>query len=143
MPDAAAIFDIDAFSCSIPRTVLICASWLVTCALSSGLSGSWLRICATSSFRKRSSVPAAESVEAAVEDALEGALAPLAAAAEAAALEVSMVATRCILRHWPSCSVLASSCWVVFITSMLFWYERDAEIMFTISSMTLTLLCVT
>jgi hypothetical protein len=28
----------------------------------------------------------------------------------------------------------------VFITSMLFWYEREAEIMFTISSTALTLL---
>ena len=36
-----------------PCTVLICAIWLVTWAESIGLSGSWLDICATSSFRKR------------------------------------------------------------------------------------------
>jgi hypothetical protein len=42
-------------SFSMPLTVLICAIWLVTCALSIGLSGSWFCICVTSSFRKRSS----------------------------------------------------------------------------------------
>ena len=52
-------FAIDLFSDSIPRTVLICASCEVTSAFSMGFIGSWLRICATSSFRKRSSVPSA------------------------------------------------------------------------------------
>jgi len=32
--------------------VLICAIWDVICELSTGLSGSWWFICATSSFRK-------------------------------------------------------------------------------------------
>src|SRR5690606_18146595 len=39
--------------------------------------------------------------------------------------------------------VLSISCRAVFMTSTLFWYEREAEIMFTISSTTLTLLWVT
>ena len=38
----------------MPLTVLICAIWLVTCALSIGFSGSWFCICVTSSLRKRS-----------------------------------------------------------------------------------------
>src|SRR5688572_8455376 len=38
----------------MPETVLICASCVVTCALSSGFSGSRLRNCVTSSVRKRS-----------------------------------------------------------------------------------------
>ena len=41
---------------------------------------------------------------------------------------------------WPSWIVLSSSDLAVFITSRLFWYERDAEIMLTISSTALTLL---
>ena len=45
-----------------PCTVLICAIWLVTCAESIGLSGSWLDICATSSFRKRSDWSCADCV---------------------------------------------------------------------------------
>ena len=45
-------------SFSMPLTVLICAIWLVTCALSIGFSGSWFCICVTSSFRKRSALPA-------------------------------------------------------------------------------------
>ena len=40
----------------MPVTVLICAIWLVTWALSIGLSGSWFFICATSSLRNRSEV---------------------------------------------------------------------------------------
>src|SRR5690606_36495524 len=43
----------------------------------------------------------------------------------------------------PIRSVLSISWWAVFMTSTLFWYEREAEIMLTISSTTLTLLCVT
>ena len=46
----------------MPLTVLICAIWLVTCALSIGFSGSWFCICATSSFRKRSALPASLAV---------------------------------------------------------------------------------
>ena len=42
------------FNCWMPVTVLICAIWLVTCALSIGFNGSWFCICVTSSFRKRS-----------------------------------------------------------------------------------------
>src|SRR5206468_5812068 len=41
---------------------------------------------------------------------------------------------------WPICKVLSSSVFAVFMTSTLFWYERDAEIMLTISSTALTLL---
>ena len=41
---------------------------------------------------------------------------------------------------WPSCSVFCSRVRAVFMTSTLFWYERDAEIMLTISSTALTLL---
>lgn len=40
-------------------TCWICAIWLVTWALSIGLSGSWLFIWATSSLRNRSCVSAA------------------------------------------------------------------------------------
>ena len=40
----------------MPLTVLICAIWLVTCALSIGLSGSWFCSCATSKVRKRSAL---------------------------------------------------------------------------------------
>ncbi|EWS62750.1 hypothetical protein Y695_04017 [Hydrogenophaga sp. T4] len=43
-----------ALSSWMPLTVLICAIWVVICALSIGLSGSWLLICATSSLRNRS-----------------------------------------------------------------------------------------
>jgi hypothetical protein len=64
---AASISVIVLFMPSMPRTVLIWASWLVTSALSIGFIGSWLRIWATSSCRNRSSVPSAESA-AAVED---------------------------------------------------------------------------
>src|SRR5690606_254540 len=42
------------FRRSMPLTVFSCASWVVTSALSIGLSGSWFCICATSSLRKRS-----------------------------------------------------------------------------------------
>src|ERR1700719_1928706 len=40
------------FRLLMPVTVLICAIWDVICELSTGLSGSWLLIWATSSFRK-------------------------------------------------------------------------------------------
>ena len=53
-------------SFSMPLTVLICAIWLVTWALSIGLRGSWFFICATSSLRNRSPVASwALAVEAA------------------------------------------------------------------------------
>ena len=42
-------------------------------------------------------------------------------------------------QDWPICSVFCSSVLAVFITSTLFWYEREAEIMLTISSTGLTL----
>ncbi|MNW20424.1 hypothetical protein D3C71_2208190 [compost metagenome] len=45
--------------------------------------------------------------------------------------------------YWPICRVLRSSVLAVFMTSTLFWYEREAEIMLTISSTALTLECVT
>ena len=41
--------------------------------------------------------------------------------------------------YWPSRSVASIISLAVFITSTLFWYERDAEIMSTISSTVLTL----
>ena len=40
----------------------------------------------------------------------------------------------------PSWIVFSRSVFAVFITSRLFWYDRDAEIMLTISSTALTLL---
>ena len=50
---------------SMPETVLIWAIWVVTWALSSGLSGSWFCICVTSNLRKRSDMsPAAAEVAA-------------------------------------------------------------------------------
>jgi len=45
--------------------------------------------------------------------------------------------------HWPRFRVLSSRVLVVFIISTLDWYEREAEIMLTISSTTLTLGMVT
>ena len=48
----AAIEVMVVLSCWMPETVLICAIWLVICALSMGFMGSWLLSCATSSFRK-------------------------------------------------------------------------------------------
>jgi hypothetical protein len=41
---------------------------------------------------------------------------------------------------WPICSVFCSRLRAVLMTSTLFWYEREAEIMFTISSTGFTLL---
>ena len=41
--------------------------------------------------------------------------------------------------YCPMVSVLSNSVFEVFITCTLSWYERDAEIMFTISSTTFTL----
>jgi hypothetical protein len=76
------------FSLSIPPTVLICASWDVTCALSSGLSGSWFFICVTRSFRKRSCI----SVPPARPFALEGGAAFVAACAALAAGAAAAVA---------------------------------------------------
>ncbi len=109
----------------MPLTVLICAIWLVTCALSSGFSGSWLLICATSSLRKRSSLPASLRVET--------------------VLDAVAVQAQCRDRthDWPICKVFINRLLAVFMTSRLFWYEREAEIMLTISSTVLTLLCVT
>ncbi len=43
-----------ALSSWMPLTVLICAIWVVICALSIGFSGSWLLSCATSNLRNRS-----------------------------------------------------------------------------------------
>ncbi len=53
-------------SFSMPVTVLIWAIWLVTCALSIGLSGSWFCICVTSSLRKRSDASVVLSLAVAV-----------------------------------------------------------------------------
>ena len=62
------------FRLLMPVTVLICAIWVVSCELSTGLSGSWLFICATSRVRKvfaRSCVvPLLEDDETAVEAVL-------------------------------------------------------------------------
>ena len=55
-------------SFSMPVTVLICASWEVSCAFSIGFNGSWLFSCVTSSLRKRCSLSLpdpADGVEAA------------------------------------------------------------------------------
>jgi hypothetical protein len=40
--------------------------------------------------------------------------------------------------YWPSRSVAINRSFEVFITSMLFWYAREALIMSTISSTALT-----
>src|SRR5437867_5060457 len=56
------------FSFSMPLTVLICAIWLVICALSIGFSGSWFCIWVTRSLRKRSSLPASLFVDVAEVD---------------------------------------------------------------------------
>ena len=120
----------------MPLTVLICAIWLVTWALSIGLSGSWFCIWATSSFRKRSDVAVASLVLAAagVELPLKSLGGRKSGAADGhGGLPVCA-------QPWPSCSVFSSRLLAVFITSMLFWYEREAEIMLTISSTALTLL---
>ncbi len=121
-------------SVSIPVTVLICAIWLVTCALSIGLSGSWFCICATSSFRNRSDVTVASLALAAA--GLEVTLTSL--VVEVGALTAMAFSVRSL--QLPSWIVFSSSVFAVFITSRLFWYERDAEIMLTISSTGLTLL---
>ena len=90
----------------MPLTVLICAIWLVTCALSSGFIGSWFCICATSSLRKRSSLPASFLVTLA---GCQPRLFSCSARAE-------------IVPHdWPICSVFSSRLLAVFITSRLFW----------------------
>ena len=114
------------------ETVEICAICEVICALSSGFIGSWLASCATSNLRKRSSdrsafVPAALVLVVAL-------VLPL------TAVVVVMVVFRAKCGvYWPICSVLSSSDLAVFMTSTLFWYEREAEIMLTISSTVLTL----
>ena len=40
--------------------------------------------------------------------------------------------------YWPMASVFCTSDLIAFITSALFWYDREAEIMLTISSTTFT-----
>ncbi len=118
----------------MPVTVLICAIWLVTWALSIGLSGSWFCICATSSLRKRSEVTVASFALAAAGVELT---------ATSLVVDAGALTAMVVLRGdqpWPSCSVFSSSDLAVFITSRLFWYEREAEIMLTISSTALTLL---
>ena len=100
----------------MPETVLICAIWLVTSALSSGFSGSWFCICATSSLRKRSALPASLA-----------ALAFFAAAVAAAVPDTESIAVAMVCfrfgcyQDWPICNVLSSRPRAVFITSMLFW----------------------
>jgi len=47
------------------------------------------------------------------------------------------------VHHCPICNVLSSSVFAVFMSSALVWYEREAEIMFTISSITFTFGIVT
>ena len=58
VPRLAAIACRLPFMFSMPCTVLSWAIWLVTCALSSGFSGSWFFIWATSRLRKRFCVSA-------------------------------------------------------------------------------------
>ncbi len=54
-------------------------------------------------------------------------------------LMIMRISPGCRVRYWPICRVLRSSVLAVFMTSTLFWYEREAEIMFTISSTAFTL----
>ena len=122
------------FSVLMPVTVLICAIWLVTWALSIGLSGSWFCICATSSFRKVSAL----TVEFAALEAA-GVELTMTSGVDVAALTL-MASFLQVVSQLPSWMVLSSSVLAVFMTSRLFWYEREAEIMLTISSTALTLL---
>ena len=117
----------------MPVTVLICAIWLVTSALSIGLSGSWFCICATSSFRKVSALTVWL-------DALEAAGVELTMTSGVDAAALTLMASFLQVSQLPSWMVLSSSVFAVFMTSRLFWYEREAEIMLTISSTALTLL---
>ena len=119
----------------MPVTVLICAIWLVTWALSIGLSGSWFCIWATSSFRKRSAVTVESLVLAAAGVERDGDV-----AGGRAGCGDGHGGPSVFDQLWPSWIVFSSSDLAVFITSRLFWYERDAEIMLTISSTALTLL---
>lgn len=123
----------------MPVTVLICAICEVICALSSGFIGSWLFICATSSLRKRSCSP----VLLLALTLLVLLVAVLAAVLAVVELMAVLMAVRFLKEggraYWPICRVLSSSDLAVFMTSTLFWYEREAEIMLTISSTALTL----
>ena len=44
-----------------------------------------------------------------------------------------------IINYWPMLNVFSNSCFDVLNTSTLFWYEREAAIMFVISSIVFTL----
>ena len=127
----------------MPLTVLICAIWLVICALSIGLSGSWFCSCVASSFRKALALPTAvlpDPSELADEVALPALVVALRAANGSVLATVLVMGALVGSQPWPSCRVLGNRLLAVFITSMLFWYEREAEIMSTISSTGLTLL---
>ena len=118
----------------MPVTVLICAICVVICALSRGFIGSWLFNCATSSLRKRSCMAAGSLVALAEAPVLVVAVVPM-------GLRIMACFRRAV--YWPICRVLSSSVLAVFMTSTLFWYEREAEIMLTISSTAFTLEWVT
>jgi hypothetical protein len=118
-----------------------------------GFMGSWFFSCVTSSFRNRSPD---SSLLVAIELASPLELAGVAGGEETAGTVLMGVlgqvqglgqkVNRRWLgsdRHCPICKVLSNRLLAVFMTSTLFWYEREAEIMFTISSTALTLLKVT
>ena len=115
-------------SCWMPVTVLICAICEVIWALSIGFIGSWLLSCATSSFRKRSCAALGSVVELPFVEVV-------AAPASSALVSIGVMN----MAYCPICRVLSSSVLAVFMTSTLFWYEREAEIMLTISSTAFTL----
>mgnify|MGYP003388610783 CR=1 FL=1 len=91
--------------------------------------------CATSSFRKRSSETALLVLDA----VLPVVVAELLALTAVVLVMVCVCPVRGATAYWPSCKVLSNNDLAVFMTSTLFWYERDAEIMLTISSTVLTL----
>ena len=122
------------FSCWMPVTVLICAICDVIWALSRGFIGSWLFSCATSSFRNRSCAAAGSVLGS------EALVLPVVVPAVVwVGLMIMRISPGCRVLYWPICRVLRSSDLAVFMTSTLFWYEREAEIMLTISSTAFTL----
>lgn len=122
----------------MPFTVLICASCEVICELSIGLSGSWFFNCATSSFmnvfcRSLPLVMASWLPEVVLEVLV---VLPV-------ELTVMFVSRWECAVYWPRVRALEAIVLVVLATSTLAWYERDAEIMLTISSTTSTFGMVT
>ena len=111
----------------MPDTVLICAIWLVICALSIGFIGSWLLSCATSNCMKLA-VCCCALVEPSVPTVPELLLVLFAAVvALLRAFAVLVLVTEATMvfvlvkTYWPNCRVLSSSVLAVFMTSTLFW----------------------